>query len=67
MFVPVKVTFPASALVTAPAPFPITPLTTISPAPPSVRSCEPLLIFPLNVKINVSELILASEAKVITP
>jgi hypothetical protein len=49
---------PASALVNAPAPLPITPLTTVFPAPPIKRSCEPLVIFPLNVKISASELIL---------
>ena len=49
---------PASALVNAPAPLPITPLTTVFPAPPIKRSCEPLVIFPLNVnKVPESELI----------
>jgi hypothetical protein len=33
----------------------------MSPAPPNKRSCEPLVIFPLNVKISKSELILTPE------
>jgi len=53
---------PASALVNSPAPLPIIPLTTVFPFPPITRSCVPLVIFPLNVKIFASELILTSLA-----